>query len=187
MEPHETNSKFLESGQSSAGSLRLFRSVATDAAAAIAGLWDPTLRTFWRSTEHRSSEESKIEGEAFFPTVTDGARMLCTVDHAHLHVLPTSVSVVHILEQYPSVPVEPGLAGLRQVAQTEEYVFYESPTGDRRLIHARDQRFESQYLRQVFAKALGHACEWNWRDHMRTADAHGTYEKIAASVVELYA
>jgi hypothetical protein len=70
MEPRETDTKLLESGQSLAGSLRLFRSVATDAAAAIAGLWDPTLKTFWRSTEHRSSEESKIQGQAFFPTVT---------------------------------------------------------------------------------------------------------------------
>jgi ATP adenylyltransferase len=116
----------------------------------------------------------------------DASRMLCTVDHAHLHVLPASVSVTKILEPYPHIPVGAGLAGLRHLAQTEEYVFYESPTGDRRLIPARDQPLESQYLRQVFAKTLGHACEWNWRDHMKVVNAHETYEKIAASVAPTF-
>jgi ATP adenylyltransferase len=116
---------------------------------------------------------------------SNGSRILCTVDHAHLHVLPASVSVTNILEPYPNVPVEAGLAGLREVAQNEEYVFYESPAGDRRLVHARNQQFESQYLRQVFAEALGHAGEWNWRDYMKAADAHEAFEKISTSVMRM--
>jgi ATP adenylyltransferase len=112
----------------------------------------------------------------------DGSHVLCSVDHAHLHLVPSPVSVMNVLGLHPSLAVPPGLAGLRTLGQTEEYVFYEGPTGDRLLIRARDRQFESQYLRRVFADALDQTCEWNWRDHMKVADANGTYEVLAAAV-----
>jgi hypothetical protein len=117
---------------------------------------------------------------------TKGSRVLCTVEHAHLHLLPAQVSVMNMLDQYHSLAVSAGLAGLRILAATEEYVFYESPRGDRRLIRASDQLFESQHLRRVFADALGRACDWNWRDLMNAADAHQTFEKLLAAAAGVY-
>jgi hypothetical protein len=70
MDPRENDASNLELGHTIATSSRLLRSLATDAAAAVAALWDPTRKSFWRSTEHRSSEESKATGSMFFPTVT---------------------------------------------------------------------------------------------------------------------
>jgi diadenosine tetraphosphate (Ap4A) HIT family hydrolase len=118
---------------------------------------------------------------------TKGSRVLCTVEHAHLHLLPAPVSITNTLDAYPNLAVGKGLAGLRNLVDMEEYVFYESPQEDRRLIRARDQLFESQYLRRVFAEALGHASDWNWRDRMKAADAHETFEKLAASAAGIYA
>jgi hypothetical protein len=48
---------------------RFLRALATEAAAAVANLWDPSRKSFWRSTEHRSAEEEK-KGDGIFPTVT---------------------------------------------------------------------------------------------------------------------
>lgn len=50
--------------------VRLAKELALRAAKAICDLWDPTLRTFWRSTEHRNRQEDNAESDTFFPTVT---------------------------------------------------------------------------------------------------------------------
>jgi ATP adenylyltransferase len=111
----------------------------------------------------------------------DGSRVLCSVDHAHLHLVPSPVSVISVLEPHPSLLVPPGLAGLRTLAWNNEYLFYESPDGRRLLIRADDQQFESQYLRRVFAEALDQTGEWNWREHMKVSTAQQTYEILAAA------
>lgn len=46
------------------------KELALRSATAICELWDPTLRTFWRSTDHRNREEGNTPANAFFPTVT---------------------------------------------------------------------------------------------------------------------
>jgi ATP adenylyltransferase len=70
-----------------------------------------------------------------------GTRVLCTVEHAHLHLVPTGVSIEPALNPYPYLSVPPGPDGLRSLVKDEEYVFYESPRGERRVIRSRDQQF----------------------------------------------
>ncbi len=48
----------------------LLRRCAIDAAEGIVGLWDKSRGTFWQSTTHRSSYESKAANEEFFPTAS---------------------------------------------------------------------------------------------------------------------
>src|SRR2546422_703084 len=65
-EPDEDGRDLLESGSLD---LTFLRTLASDAAAAVACLWDSPRNTFWRSTEHRALEESKPP-TGMFPTVT---------------------------------------------------------------------------------------------------------------------
>src|SRR6266404_1575338 len=44
------------------------RDLAEEAVFAVAALWDPELKTFWRSTDHQKEKGSTKEN--FFPTVT---------------------------------------------------------------------------------------------------------------------
>lgn len=111
----------------------------------------------------------------------DGSRMLCSVDHGHLHFVPARVSIRAALEMYPRIVVGDGLAGLRDAVSSEEYVFYEDPDGVRYVIRSRDHQFESQFLRQVFAKELGRPSEWNWREHLNPEETLETYETLVAA------
>jgi ATP adenylyltransferase len=111
----------------------------------------------------------------------DGSRVLCSVDHAHLHLLPTSVSIVDVLQSYPAIPAPNGLSGLRSVAGKREYIFYEGPRGERLVIPGDAYQFESQYLRRVFSEAMGNTSEWNWREHMKPDVAIATYEVLSAA------
>lgn len=117
----------------------------------------------------------------------DGSRVLCSVDHAHLHLVPTTVSVIPILRPYSTIRVPSGLSGLRSVAGQREYVFYEGPDGNRFVVPADNHQFQSQYLRRIFSEAIGKANEWNWREHMNPAEAAETYERLRTGAAEVFA
>jgi len=108
----------------------------------------------------------------------NGTRVLCSVDHAHLHAVPAAVSVIGALRRYPAVQPNRGLPGLRSVAKEGEYIYYESPDGERLMVLAGDHQFESQFMRRTFAEAMGTTNEWNWRDHMKPAETIRTYETL---------
>jgi hypothetical protein len=110
----------------------------------------------------------------------DGSHVLCSVDHAHLHVVPTPVCIARTFQPYATIPVPTGLSGLRSVAGGREYIFYEDPQGKRLVISANDHQFESQYLRRVFAEAIGNASEWNWREYMKVDVTIATYEVLCS-------
>lgn len=48
---------------------RSYRKLAQDAADAVCNLWDDRLGTFWRSTEHRERDRTRVTSD-FFPTVS---------------------------------------------------------------------------------------------------------------------
>jgi len=93
----------------------------------------------------------------------EGSRVLCTVEHAHLHLVPTSAVVLdQLVGRQPWRILASGLSGLQKERPSGEYLYYESPEGERFL--ATGEAFESQYMRRIFAAALG-AKDWNWRDN----------------------
>lgn len=111
----------------------------------------------------------------------EGSRVLCSVDHAHLHAVPTPVSIAEVLCSHAPILVPSGLSGLRSVAGDREYIFYESPNGERFVIPGNTHQFESQYLRRVFAEAIGNAGDWNWREHLKPDVAINTYNVLCTA------
>lgn len=96
---------------------------------------------------------------------TKGNRILCTVDHAHLHFVPLPQTFdVRAVEEKGWTEFDGSLKTLMQLSQGREYISYETPDGVCRLLVARDEEFESQYMRKVLAKGLGLGKHWNWRD-----------------------
>ena len=106
---------------------------------------------------------------------------MCTVEHAHLHFVPTDVEIwsdiKHTVEWQPA---ENSVAKLAELVGDNEYIWYESPEGFSVVATAIEGTFESQYLRKVFAKAVGLGNAWNWREYPRSEVIAETYTNIQA-------
>lgn len=96
-----------------------------------------------------------------------GDRVLCTVDHAHMHFLPLPATVelgdTFDLREDDWTTFDGSLATLKRLSGGHEYILYETPDGDSRLLLAHDRDIESQYMRKIIAAGLGHGNHWNWR------------------------
>lgn len=87
----------------------------------------------------------------------------CSVEHAHVHVIPAAVDISDALPAVASwTPMRADRSELLGVTNGDEYLFYESPAGERFLAMTK-VGFQSQLLRRVFAEALGPEIDWNWR------------------------
>jgi diadenosine tetraphosphate (Ap4A) HIT family hydrolase len=106
------------------------------------------------------------------------SRVLCTVDHAHLHLVPADVEVLDLLSQSVSWrTMQPSISSLQNAVCADEYLYYESPWS--KAFIARGDSFESQYMRRVFAKALGCMDDWNWRTNPRPLQVDCTFRVIS--------
>ena len=117
----------------------------------------------------------------YFEHGTDkkGSRILCTVEHAHLHFVPADVSVLQVIQrELQWTSVRPNLDDLRAIVGEDEYLLYEAPDGQRLVVNSTKAGIESQYMRRVFADALGKGALWNWRDFPFAEEANNTYEDI---------
>lgn len=116
-------------------------------------------------------------------SVTHDGRVACSVEHAHVHVIPAPVD---ILDSLPAVAswarMRKDRGELLTLTSGDEYLFYESPTGER-LVATTRVGFPSQVLRQVFAKALDLDFEWNWRREPAVDRVRATVELFCASDV----
>ncbi|HEY5705917.1 MAG TPA: HIT domain-containing protein [Terrimicrobiaceae bacterium] len=103
---------------------------------------------------------------------TKGNRIVCTVDHAHMHFLPLPQTFeidANGLQGWTEF--DGSLSELLKLTQDREYIVYETPDGVCRLLTAQEGALESQYMRKVLAKGLGHR-KWDWRaaPNARAAD-----------------
>jgi diadenosine tetraphosphate (Ap4A) HIT family hydrolase len=108
---------------------------------------------------------------------------LCTVDHAHMHFIPAAVDILESLgKNFGWESVDGSLLNLHRVSGGLEYLYYEAPDGRQRLAKAEIGTFESQYMRKVFANALGKESDWNWREVLAPSETHKAYEMIKQSI-----
>ncbi|MBE0542400.1 MAG: HIT domain-containing protein [Verrucomicrobia bacterium] len=108
----------------------------------------------------------------------ESPRVLCTVDHAHLHLVPAEVKVSELLLQGMNWErIDEGLANLQSAVTAEEYLYYESPSSEAFI--SRAGSCESQYMRRVFSQALGRIDEWNWRTNPRPGQVDQTFRVIS--------
>jgi ATP adenylyltransferase len=94
-----------------------------------------------------------------------GPSIACSVEHAHLHLVPADVDIRPQLLTFTTWEDASGSPhDLAQQTSGREYLLYLAPTGERWLAMT-DTGFPSQILRRVFADALGMGSQWNWRVH----------------------
>jgi ATP adenylyltransferase len=114
-------------------------------------------------------------------TAAAGSRVLCTVDHAHLHLVPTDATVVNVLQRDAAwLPVGPALQDLRHAVGEDEYIYYCAPEGTRLVRIATDEPIPSQYMRRVMGEAIGKGDLWDWRAEPRISETIGTFDDIVA-------
>jgi ATP adenylyltransferase len=109
-------------------------------------------------------------------------RLICSVGHAHMHLLPATVDVLDRLQLNGRwVPLRLHERDLISFAGPCEYLFYETPTGASYGSLAASHPIESQYMRRVFADALGCPDEWNWRTHPQLAVLEKTTTSLSSA------
>jgi hypothetical protein len=107
----------------------------------------------------------------------EGSRVLCTVEHAHLHVVPTSAVVLDQLGSgFTWRKLGSGISALQEQRPSGEYLYYESPAGECFLAVA--ETFESQYMRRIFTETL-RTGDWNWRHNPQPAEVDKTFRAVS--------
>jgi diadenosine tetraphosphate (Ap4A) HIT family hydrolase len=107
-----------------------------------------------------------------------GGRMLCTVEHAHLHVLPLPPGVrLELGEGW--TPFAWRLRTLRELAASGEYVLYRAPGAEAQILPASERVVESQHMRRVVTAALGRAERWDWRREPDAVSADRDWRRFA--------
>ena len=104
----------------------------------------------------------------------------CSVAHAHQHFVPANVDVWDALhESLRWTGVQPRIHHLRQLIGASEYLLYQGPGRDPIVSVPHGSPFESQYIRRVFAKALGRHDQWNWRAHPLPREIEVTFLMVS--------
>jgi len=109
------------------------------------------------------------------------SRIICTVDHAHLHCVPADIEIWPMLSSFDEewVSVAPFLTDMRLAVAQREYLYYESPNGLAAIATSQSRRgFESQIMRRTFSQALGRPDQWNWRTAPAPELADVTFRKL---------
>lgn len=108
-------------------------------------------------------------------------RTLCTVDHAHTHLVPLpDTAIRHTLSLNEWVPFDGTLGTLASLTSGHEYVAYEEPDGTAR-VRVAIGGVESQYMRRVVARCLGKVDDWNWRVAPDARAADATWRRCVSS------
>ena len=110
-----------------------------------------------------------------------GLKVGCSVDHAHLHVVPFSDDLARL-----TAPFMPDGAGWRPAdvqacvnafSDGENYLYFEQPLGDGFIsVHP---AFESQVFRKAIALQLGKPQEFDWRQYPNHPAIRATVQALA--------
>ena len=111
-------------------------------------------------------------------------RVICTVDHAHLHLLPAPKGLTDIiLGAFSWRQIGAKSDDLARAVNALEYLYYESPDGEC-FVAQQKQEFESQIMRRIIASALGKCEAWNWREHPNLSEVERTYAILCNGPVQ---
>jgi hypothetical protein len=92
----------------------------------------------------------------------------CTVDHAHLHVVPFGAAIREAVEAEAGGALH--LESVRSLFESvpghdhESYIFLEEPSGERYLGFA--SNIQSQLVRRVLARSRGRGRNFDWREDL---------------------
>jgi ATP adenylyltransferase len=109
-----------------------------------------------------------------------GGPVGCSIDHAHLHVIPLSSSLVALAEKdYPELSwrrvssLSTALTGRHEAP----YLVVEDHDGTASIATGPD--IPSQALRRTIAAATGRREEWDWKKHPQTSAVARTLQRLA--------
>jgi ATP adenylyltransferase len=108
---------------------------------------------------------------------TAGHDISCSVEHAHLHLLPTSADPWARLRDELDWQVVARAQSLGDLTVGREYLYYERPDGSAYL-HVAAESVPSQLLRLRFAEAIGDTASWNWRTSPRAERANACFRRL---------
>lgn len=136
-------------------------------------------RDFQRLAHSGASDLARLTGRPVHRfehgNATGAQRVACSVEHAHLHLLPAAVDVSETLKGMGAWASVDAAASPWEVSQGREYLLYQPPRAQVSFVRvaAEGESVSSQLLRRVFAEALGRGERWNWRER---PDAHGAHQ-----------
>jgi hypothetical protein len=110
-----------------------------------------------------------------------GSTIACSVEHAHLHLLPTNVEVWPLIE-HAGTWIELGSKSLAAIAGDCEYLLYEHPDGTRLIWITEQAPIPSQFMRRAFATALGSPKLWDWRRDPRPEEIRTTLARLSVAL-----
>lgn len=150
--------------------------------------WDLVEQLAHEAAEHLRQVTGELVHGFEHGSARSGERVACSVEHAHLHLLPASVSIderLASLGSWTAIGADP--EALFAAVQSEEYLLYRHPSGQRYVKIAPRNGFPSQLMRRVFADALDVAEYWNWRVHSAENHVRATIDLFTARQSELVA
>ncbi len=110
---------------------------------------------------------------------TDESRTVCSIDHAHLHLIPGAPDLwPHVDAGVDWHPLDDGFTELPSRVGGDEYLLFGDRVGRMWIAVSQDDRFPSQLMRRALAKAVGRSDEWNWRDFPRRDMAAASLELL---------
>jgi ATP adenylyltransferase len=114
------------------------------------------------------------------PTTTDSAAG-CSIDHAHMHLLPWPGSLIEAAEtDYSDYEWERlgSLSELFAQPPTVPYLFVRD--GDGEMALAKHLDIPSQALRRTISSALARGEEWDWKTHPKPETVQETIRRMVA-------
>lgn len=113
-------------------------------------------------------------------TAAAGGRVLCSVDHAHMHFVPLpDPADLAVTLDHGWMVFDGSLATLERLTGGREYILYEGPERVGRLLMAPSGGFESQHMRKLIAARLGVPAQWNWRHAPDPSAADAAWRRFA--------
>jgi ATP adenylyltransferase len=108
-----------------------------------------------------------------------GARVSCSVEHAHLHIVPLHADPItheELETKWIPFPEEPLRACT--ILGNAEYLLIRTLVGRRYFQIAPEFGFESQLMRKRISEKLGQKDSWNWRKDFMLNEAIENYLEI---------
>jgi hypothetical protein len=108
-------------------------------------------------------------------------RVACSVEHAHLHLVPAAPDLwPHIDHSIQWERLADGLNALPSAIGSHEYLLYRDLDERYWVSRAPADGHPSQVMRRALAAALGEPEQWNWRVHPRRLETLASLGAIMA-------
>ena len=112
---------------------------------------------------------------------SSGNRIVCTVDHAHMHFVPLpTLNRPADLGAGDWIAFDGSLDALCRISADREYVLYETPDGTAFVRVANETGIESQYMRRRISAWLGKEAQWNWRTTPEARSVDATWRRFSS-------